>query len=223
MGFFSYTPLKEGKGVREDELKLRSPFLFFYLFGIKFFAMVKLNLLYIICCLPIITIGPATAALTSVLKTHIEDKHVFLIHDFFEAFKENFFKGVGVFLINAVAAYSLYTVYVNYEAVPQFAPFLFPVLFVNVLIIMMDFYIYPMMVTYDISFPALIKNGLIFALVKLFPNLLAAAVFIGVYYLLLWMYTGIGIILSVVFLPVLMWMFAIFYNRNYIKKYMEPQ
>jgi len=97
------------------------------------------------------------------------------------------------------------------------------VLFVNVLIIMMDFYIYPMMVTYDISFPALIKNGLIFALVKLFPNLLAAAVFIGVYYLLLWMYTGIGIILSVVFLPVLMWMFAIFYNRNYIKKYMEPQ
>lgn len=223
MGIFSYTPLKEGKGVREDAPKLRSPFLFFYIFGTRFFALVKLNILYILSCLFIVTIGPATAALTSVLKNYIEEKHVFLFHDYFEAFRENFFKGLGVFAINAVAMYSLYTVYVNYEVVPQFAPLLFPVLFVNLLILIMDFYIYPMMVTYDIPFFALIKNGLIFALIKLVPNVLAVLLFAGIYYVALYMYPVIGIILSVIFLPVLLWMFAIFYNRNYIKKLMEPE
>ena len=222
MGIFSYTPLKEGKGVREDGLNLRSPFLFFYMFGTKIWSIIKLNILYIICCIPIVTIGAATAALTYALKCYINDEHVFLIHDFFRVFKENFFKATGVFAINVLAIFSLYTVYVNYDAIPQFSQFLFPVAFVNILILIMDFYIYPMMVSYELSFFALIKNGFIFALIKLPQNIIAAALVLGVSYLAFGFYPVLGAIAGIIILPAFLWMFAIFYNRNYIKNNLMP-
>ncbi len=221
MGIFSYTPLKEGKGVPENGPKLRSPFMFFYLFGIKAWSIIKLNILYVLCCLPIVTIGAATAGLTNVLKCYVNDEHAFILYDFFKGFKENFFKATGIFLINALAIFSLVTVYMNYEAAPQLSQFLFPVFFVNVLIVIMDFYAYPMMVTYELSFGAILKNSFIFALIKLPQNILAAAVFLGAYYFFMYMYPYIGALLGFIVLPSFLWMFAIYYNRNYIKNNME--
>lgn len=221
MGIFSYKPLGEGKGVREDEPELRSFFLFFSRFGRKAWQIMKLNILYILCCLPIITIGAATAGFTYVLKCYINDEQAFLLHDFFHAFKENFFKATGMFIINALGMYSFWLVYANYGKIPAFDSFLIPVAFVNCLFIVMSFYVYSMMVTYDIGFFGLIKNGLIFTLGKLFPNIIAGAVFIGVYYFAIFKFTIIGMILSLLGLPAIMWMFAIFYNRNYIKTLLE--
>ncbi len=217
MGIFSYTPLKEGKGVGQDHLKLRSPFLFLYLFGTKIWSIIKLNLLFVLCCLPVVTIGAAFAGLTYVIKCFINDEHAFIMHDFFKAFKENFFKATGVFAVNALGWFSLYTVYTNCDQIPMLSAYLFPVLFVNVLILIMDFYIFPMMVTYELSFGALIKNGFIFALIKLPQNVIAAAAVIFAGYTAFYLYPYIGLVLGIIVLPAFLWMFACFYNRNYIK------
>ena len=90
---------KPGKGVRKDEPKKKRFFLFFELYFRKFVKLVELNLLYLLFCIPVITIGPATAAMTKITRCYTLEKPVFLFSDFWDAFKENFKQGLAVGLI----------------------------------------------------------------------------------------------------------------------------
>lgn len=55
-----------------------------------------LDLLWFVCCIPIITIGPSFIALDSVLMKILDGKSVHLTHDFFSAFRSNFKIGIGI-------------------------------------------------------------------------------------------------------------------------------
>ena len=81
---------KPGKGVKKEEPEKKRFFQFFDLFFRKITRLIQLNLLYLLFCIPIITIGPATAAMTKILRYYVEEKPVFLCSEFWAAFKENF-------------------------------------------------------------------------------------------------------------------------------------
>lgn len=68
---------------------------------------IGLNLVYLICCLPIITIGPATAALYQVTLREARHEHGYLIKKFFVHMKEMFFQGIAVSLVFFFAAFIL--------------------------------------------------------------------------------------------------------------------
>ncbi len=57
-----------------------------------------LNILYLICCLPIITIGTATSALFEVTTRYADQESGYLVKDFFFALKNSFKKGTIIFL-----------------------------------------------------------------------------------------------------------------------------
>ena len=84
---------------------------FFAFFG-KFADAVVLHILWLVCCLPVVTIGPATTALYYVLMKDIrnEGKHYYRM--FFRSFKENFRKGflLGIIflLVAGVLVYSAF-------------------------------------------------------------------------------------------------------------------
>ena len=59
-----------------------------------FWELLRLNLLYIIACIPIITIGPATAAMTKLCRNYYQERHVYIWTDFWKAFKDNFKQGM---------------------------------------------------------------------------------------------------------------------------------
>ncbi len=61
--------------------------------------LVVLNLLWIICCLPVFTIGAATAALYQVTLQMAEDKESYIAKSFFSAFRENFKQATVCWLI----------------------------------------------------------------------------------------------------------------------------
>ena len=76
---------------------------------LKLADLMILNLLYVACCLPVITIGAATSAMYSIC-TKLADKNqdVYVISGFFKAFASNFrqatliwliFLGIGAFLL----------------------------------------------------------------------------------------------------------------------------
>ena len=52
--------------------------------------LVWLNILYIICCLPIFTIGAATSALYYVTMKMVADEEGYITKSFFKSFKDNF-------------------------------------------------------------------------------------------------------------------------------------
>lgn len=61
-----------------------------------------LNILWFICCLPIITIGPATTALFYTTQKMVRDEEGYVTVCFFRSLKENFKQGMAVGLIMTI-------------------------------------------------------------------------------------------------------------------------
>lgn len=178
MGIFSYTPQKPGKGVKKDGPQLRRPFLFLSLFSENFWNFIKINFLFILTCIPVITIGPSICALTYFSKCVTTETHMFLLSEYIEYFKKNFFRGILVFFINLVPILSFISINSNIHKVPHFNMLFFPVLFVNLIIIIMSFYVYPMLITYDLPLWAIYKNAFIFTMIKLPLNIFTLIMFL---------------------------------------------
>ena len=70
--------------------------------------LILLNLLWILCSIPIVTIGPSTCALFAVMLKVARDESSNTFGGFFKAFKVNFKSGLVLGLIALAAAFVLY-------------------------------------------------------------------------------------------------------------------
>ena len=70
--------------------------------------VVILNLLWLVCCLPIITIGASTVAAYRVSMRMIDSEEGYIAKSFFRSFRANFVQGTLLWLLNAAAVYALY-------------------------------------------------------------------------------------------------------------------
>lgn len=70
----------------------------------KFADLMFLNLLTLICCLPIITIGPALTAMHYVLLKIYRDNSGYITKNFFKSFKENFVQSMILGVIYTIIA-----------------------------------------------------------------------------------------------------------------------
>lgn len=81
--------------------------LFFYIVRYHYVTLLKLNLLYIICCLPIVTIPAARCAMDHVLLRLIDEKPVLLCKDFWEEMKQDFLRRLELWLLMSITPFSL--------------------------------------------------------------------------------------------------------------------
>lgn len=176
MGLFNFN--KDGKGVAKTEKEAPAIVLFFSRYFRNFWRIVCLNLLYIFACAPIITIGPATAGLTYVLRNYGRARPVDMFSDFFAKAKEHFWKSLLIsvldllFAVIAVESYFLWTD-------PDFT---FPqmlrtigivvVIVISIFYVCTNFYLFPMLVSFDLPLKKVIRNSIILGMYKWGPNLL---------------------------------------------------
>ena len=73
----------------------------------KFCDIVILNALFIICSIPIITIGASSSALYTVMLKFVRDEEGYIFKGFFLAFKENFKKATIAWIIILLITMSL--------------------------------------------------------------------------------------------------------------------
>lgn len=66
--------------------------------------LVILNLLFLVCCIPVVTIGASVTAMYSVTKKMAEDREGYIFRGFFTAFKENFRQATIMWLILLIPA-----------------------------------------------------------------------------------------------------------------------
>ena len=108
MGLFNNTA---GPGVPKNAPRKKPFFRFWELFANKFWDFFKINLIYFLFCIPIVTIGPATAAMTALMRNIYLERPQFYFHDFVKEFKKNFKQAliVGILdiLVTAVFVFSL--------------------------------------------------------------------------------------------------------------------
>ena len=61
--------------------------------------LVILNILWLVCCIPVVTIGASTTAMYHVIRHWQKDSVSSIMRDFFQSFKEDFKQATPVYLI----------------------------------------------------------------------------------------------------------------------------
>jgi len=148
----------------------------FNIFVGRIVDVIWLNILTVICCLPIVTIGTSLTAMYSVLFKMIEDKEGYISKDFFRAFKENFKKTSIVWLIILtllfITRYEMRVV----DKIEELKSFAIIFHVVMVLILLGFTYVFPLMARYENTIKNTIKNAYIYVGLCLPQTLLIIAV-----------------------------------------------
>ncbi len=147
----------------------------------KIVYSVYLNILWFICCIPIVTIGASTTALFYVTLKIAKNEEGSLTKAFFHSFKENLRQGTAIWLILLVVGVVLgidgYVLYhMRFENV--FWTLCTAVFFVAAAayaVILM--YIFPLLARFDNTIGAMFKNSLLIGARFLFCTLLMAVVY----------------------------------------------
>jgi len=130
-------------------------------------------ILYALAALMIFTFGPVNAACTYIVRNLVKGEHVFMWDDFKSTIKNNWKQalpmGILDLLMLAMCTYSLYMYYYNYNA---YYVMFYSMLLVFMLYAFMRFYVYTLMVTFDLKFFHILKNAAIFTVLGFGRNLL---------------------------------------------------
>ena len=171
-GLFDYS--KPGKGVYKNEPQKSHFAQFWTLVQRKFWNLVQLNLLYLLFCIPIVTIGPATCGMTYILRQYATEQPVFLVSDFWDNFKQNFKQGFLFSLIQGVITVMVVVSAVFYFMEAKMHVWMYITLGLCLMVLLLttfaSYYIYLMIVTLELPLKAIIKNGLIFAILGIKRN-----------------------------------------------------
>lgn len=133
--------------------------------------------------------GPAIAGFTYVIRNFQREEHAWVFSDFKDHFKANFKQATALAFIDSVVYFVLYVAFVFYTyalpahstAITGFAPMLTAVIAViAVVYTWMHYYIYVMMVTFDLSLKDMLKNALLFAIGKLPLNIFITAICLAI-------------------------------------------
>lgn len=176
--FNSY--MKDGPGVSKNEKKKKRFFVFFDIYIKRFWKLIIINLLYFACCIPVVTIGPATAGLTVVLRNYGRDTHSFVPSDFFDGIKKNWKQALAVSFIYLFVYVSLaFAIPFWYGKAAENAFFYLPFflcIFIAIEALFASYYIFPMIVTFDMKLKQIIKNSVIFASIGLKTNIITTII-----------------------------------------------
>ena len=136
----------------------------------KFVNFVLLNLLWLLLCLPIVTIFPATAAMFGVVRQWVQKKDTTgIFKNFFVLFKENFKQS---FLLGAFWFILAYLFYFNISISLQMSGTL-KVITISILACFLllfaltSAFLFPIMVHYKMGLISLIKHSLLFSVTQL--------------------------------------------------------
>jgi len=132
----------------------------FFKFWNKLIDLLFLNLLMLLCCIPVITIGPAVTAAYAVLLKMVDDEEGYIYKDFFKYFKSNFKKG---FILGIIFIAAVYALYIEWQVVTKMDDVNF--IFIGIAIISTAIviaallYVFPLTARYENTIFNTIKNS----------------------------------------------------------------
>ena len=160
--------------------------------------------LFGISALLLVTFGLVNTGCAYLIRNLVRGEHLFLWDDFKSAIRQNWKQGLvlGIFdtVVLGLSAYSIYFYIVNYQT---YYILFFASLIMMMLYLFMRFYMYTLLVTFELSVWKIIKNSFLFAMIGLGKNFLALLcilLVLGVTFMLSTLFMPIGIIILFMFL-----------------------
>ena len=148
----------------------------------KIADMVWLNILFLICSIPIFTIGASTTALYYVTFKTIKDEEGYISRDFFHSFKQNFKQSTIVWLVLLVLYAILgldLTILLRMDSSMADAGIVL-VMIPGLLILFVGIYVFPLLSRFENTTKATVKNALLLSIANIPRTLLALVVTIAI-------------------------------------------
>ncbi len=151
-----------------------------YNFFSRLLDMIKLNILWFLFSLPVVTIGASTAAAFSITLRMVDEREGYIAKQFWTAFKANLKQGIPAGLLNLFFVYALYLDFQLFHAV-EGNPIYFLILGIvgSVMCFGYFIYAYALMARYDNTLLKTLKNSMDIS-VKYFGRTVMIAVVVAV-------------------------------------------
>jgi uncharacterized membrane protein YesL len=140
---------------------------FMEIFG-RITDLILLNLLFIITCLPVFTIGAASAALYTLCFRLMREEYSGIVKSYFRAFRDNFKPATavwGILLAAAVPAVYYLSLTTRMEGILAYSGFIF--LLILILVLMTGSYVFPWISQFENTPVQSLKNALILSISRL--------------------------------------------------------
>lgn len=166
-----------------------------------------LNLLFIVCCIPVITIGAATTALYYVTLKMAKDEEGYITRSYFKSFKENFKQAtviwIGFLVVGMIMMTDLRIVNGGNTAEILGSPALGNVIMVavflmGIVILMVGTYIFPILAQFDNTIKNTAKNAFLISIRHL-PYTIAMLVITAIPVVLIWFFPALFILVLILF------------------------
>lgn len=139
-----------------------------------------LNVIYLLCCIPVITIGAATTALYYSTLKLAENRESYAWKDYLKALKENFKQSTAIWAIMlaiiAILVMDLLLAGSLGQAIGSVMAVF--IIIVSIFLILMGLYVFPVLARFDNTVKNTIKNALIMA-IRHFPSTIVIALIHG--------------------------------------------
>lgn len=148
----------------------------------KLSDVVILNILFIVCCIPVFTIGASCTALYSVTLKMAKNEESYVTKTFFKAFKDNFKISTVCWLILALIGVLLM---IDYRIAPQMfkgLAFVLQAVFaaLGIILSIVFLYIFPYIARFENTVKNSFKNAILIGILNLPFTLLMLVITIGV-------------------------------------------
>lgn len=181
-----YEPKKDTPGIDKNAPKKKGMMRYLETLWREFFSLIKLNLLFIVSCLPIVTIPAALTAMNRITVTMVRDRNYFMLHDYMDAFKRDFWTSLlsgllflVAFIIFGVSTWFYYMLAAN--ANKFFLVFAGASLGLLLIVFGGATFFFPMLAMVELSTKMLLKNSVIMVFTcfkRSFPAILLSLMFL---------------------------------------------
>lgn len=158
-------------------LNLDSPFMIFLS---NLTDVVLLNALCLICCIPIVTIGPSITAMHYVTLKMVREEEGYVVKSFFKAFKENFKQSVIVWMIFLVITLVFFLDYriLNAAGMEENKIFAIVIGAIYLFVCLTVMYIFPLLSRFENTLKQTVKNALFMSILHIFKTIFMAVIYI---------------------------------------------
>jgi uncharacterized membrane protein YesL len=191
----------------------------FFSFMGKLWDMILLSIIWVICCIPFVTIGPATAAMYYAVVKVIRRERGYVTKEFFHSFKDNLKVGILSNILFGIVAYILYIDFTYTQSLRRGGESYGDLMFagfvaISTIIIFVLIFCYPILSRFTVNLKGLFKTSFIIAM-KHFPTTFLLVIIVAIFAM------GCYIIYPFIFIaPALCCLVSSFLIERVFKKYM---
>lgn len=135
----------------------------------RLFDLILLNVLWVVCSLPVVTIGASTTALYAVMLKIVVNEEGYIMKDFFRAFQRNFKQSTVIWLILAAVGIALGTdVMIFWENSGVFSKSVLLLLFAALGIYAVEvLFVFPLIAVFENTTKNMLKNAVLIPISRL--------------------------------------------------------